>query len=77
MFQGLSTLMDEYYKKLGDNNIASENRDTRKFLFVLIENFSLVAFSNAIEPLRLANRTAKRRLYSYNFFRAVFCMCTA
>ena len=57
--------MDEYYKKLGDNNIASQDRDTRKFLFVLIENFSLVAFSNAIEPLRLANRTAKRRLYSW------------
>ena len=57
--------MDEYYQKLGDNNITSQDRDTRKFLFVLIENFSLVAFSNAIEPLRLANRTAKRRLYSW------------
>ena len=37
----------------------------KKFLFVLLENFSLAAFSNAIEPLRLANRIAKTKFYNW------------
>ena len=30
---------------------------------ILIPDFSLMAFSSAIEPLRLANRLAGRKLY--------------
>ena len=37
----------------------------KNFKFVLINEFSLIAFSNAIEPLRLANRLAKKQLYSW------------
>lgn len=35
------------------------------FVFLLLENFTLIAFAGAIEPLRLANRMAERRLYDW------------
>ncbi len=38
---------------------------TQKFAFLLLENFTLLAFSSAIEPLRLANYSAKTQLYSW------------
>ena len=37
----------------------------KRFVFILINDFSLIAFSNAIEPLRLANRLAQKQLYSW------------
>lgn len=36
-----------------------------RFAFVLIPNFSLIAFASAIEPLRLANRHTGRELYQW------------
>ncbi|MFL2802204.1 MAG: GlxA family transcriptional regulator [Paracoccaceae bacterium] len=39
--------------------------ELKSFVFVLINDFSLIAFSNAIEPLRLANRLAQKELYSW------------
>jgi AraC family transcriptional regulator, glycine betaine-responsive activator len=35
------------------------------FVFLLLENFTLIAFACAIEPLRLANRIAGRQLYHW------------
>ena len=35
------------------------------FVFLLLDNFTLVAFAGAIEPLRLANRMAGRTLYEW------------
>ena len=35
------------------------------FVFVLLDSFTLMAFAGAIEPLRLANRMAGRRLYEW------------
>ena len=57
--------MKEYCKKLKENTRSSNIDIPKTFLFVLVENFSLVAFSNAIEPLRLANRVAKKNIYSW------------
>ena len=37
----------------------------RRFAFLLVENFTLLAFSSAIEPLRLANWIAHKTLYSW------------
>ncbi len=37
----------------------------RRFVFVLLENFTLLSFACAIEPLRIANRMAGRELYSW------------
>ncbi|MFT3973118.1 MAG: GlxA family transcriptional regulator [Amaricoccus sp.] len=41
--------------------------DTRpdRFVFLLLENFTLIAFAGAIEPLRLANRMSGRTLYEW------------
>ena len=35
----------------------------KNYIFVLLENFSLLAFSSAIEPLRLANRMSKEKKF--------------
>ncbi|WP_425284830.1 GlxA family transcriptional regulator [Methylobacterium gossipiicola] len=36
--------------------------------FMLVEQFSMIAFSSAIEALRLANRAAQRDLYRYSLW---------
>ncbi len=38
---------------------------TRRIVFLLLHHFSMMAFASAIEPLRLANRTAGKELYSW------------
>jgi transcriptional regulator GlxA family with amidase domain len=38
---------------------------TETILFLLITDFSMIAFTSAIEPLRIANRLAGRRLYEW------------
>jgi transcriptional regulator GlxA family with amidase domain len=48
---------------------ASEERP-REFLFLLCPSFSLIAFSAAVEPLRIANRVARRRLYAWRVISA-------
>ncbi len=40
-------------------------RAAKRFVFLLLPNFSLIAFSNAVEALRLANRMARHPLYSW------------
>jgi len=37
----------------------------KNFIFILLNNFSLIAFASAIEPLRLANRMAGKELYKW------------
>jgi transcriptional regulator GlxA family with amidase domain len=39
-----------------------------KIGFYLVPNFSFIAFSSAIEPLRLVNRIANTQLYSWNCY---------
>src|SRR5215468_6796543 len=44
---------------------AASSELPQRIGFVLIPNFSMIAFTSAIEPLRLANRAAGRELYSW------------
>jgi AraC family transcriptional regulator, glycine betaine-responsive activator len=46
---------------------ASASPDPRpeRVVFLLLDNFTLIAFAGAIEPLRLANRMAGRTLYDW------------
>jgi transcriptional regulator GlxA family with amidase domain len=37
----------------------------QRFAFVLLPNFSMIAFASAVEPLRIANRMADRALYDW------------
>ena len=36
-----------------------------RFVFLLLDNFTLIAFAGAVEPLRVANRMAGRTLYEW------------
>ncbi len=40
----------------------------QEIAFLLVPNFSMIAFTSAIEPLRLANRTSGRELYRWRLF---------
>ncbi len=42
-----------------------QNAATTRFVFALLPNFSLMAFTSAIEPLRIANRVAGQHLYEW------------
>lgn len=44
---------------------TSQDKSTTKFVFVLLPQFSLIAFASAIEPLRMANRMAEREIYTW------------
>ena len=45
--------------------IATANAKPRRFVFVLLENFSMLSFSSAVESLRIANRMADKTLYEW------------
>lgn len=36
-----------------------------RYIFLLLDNFTLISFAGAIEPLRLANRVSGRILYDW------------
>ena len=40
----------------------------QEIAFLLVPNFSMIAFVSAIEPLRLANRASGRQLYRWRVF---------
>ncbi len=42
-------------------------RDTKaeRFIFLLLNDFSMIAFASAIEPIRLANHVAGKKLYDW------------
>ncbi|MDF1857282.1 GlxA family transcriptional regulator, partial [Pseudooceanicola sp.] len=44
---------------------AAASVATRQFVFVLLNNFSLLSFASAIECLRIANRMSGKPLYSW------------
>ncbi|ETX15531.1 AraC family transcriptional regulator [Roseivivax halodurans JCM 10272] len=39
---------------------------TRRFVFVLLPNFTLISFASSVECLRIANRMAGRQLYTWS-----------
>ena len=47
---------------------ASDRKTPRAIGFMLVPQFSMIAFTSAIEPLRLANRSADRTLYEWRLF---------
>ena len=54
----------------------TQNRIT-KISFLLVEEFSMIAFASALEPLRTANRISKKKLFEWEFLslnnQKVFC----
>ncbi|MCF3594258.1 GlxA family transcriptional regulator [Rhodobacteraceae bacterium LMO-12] len=45
--------------------VTSDTRRTHRFVFALLDDFTLLSFASAVECLRLANRMADRSLYSW------------
>ena len=45
--------------------ISNTTGEPRRFVFVLLHNFTMLSFSGAIEPLRLANYVVGRQLYTW------------
>ena len=55
---------------LNENSIIklkTEVKSPRRFVFVLIENFTLLSFSSALDALRIANRMSGKKLYDWTF----------
>ena len=55
---------------LNENSIiklTTEVKSPRRFVFVLIENFTLLSFSSALDALRIANRMSGKDLYEWMF----------
>ena len=44
---------------------SREHKNKRRFVFVLMENFTLLSFASAVESLRIANRMAEHPLYDW------------
>ena len=38
---------------------------SRRFVFVLLDKFTMISFAGAIEPLRIANRVSGETLYTW------------
>lgn len=61
-----------------EEDMKNDSLDSpREFLFLLLDNFSMISYACAIEPLRLANRASDRKLYGWSLIsengRAVRC----
>ena len=50
------------------NAIAKVIVGPKNIGFLLLNNFTLISFSSAIEPLRLANDALKEKIYSWSTF---------
>lgn len=48
-----------------DGDARGDIRDVETVAFLLIPNFSMIAFTSAVEPLRIANRLSGRTLYRW------------
>ena len=55
---------------LNENSVIKFNanvKSPRRFVFVLMENFTLLSFSSALDALRIANRMSGKKLYEWTF----------
>lgn len=55
---------------LNGNSIIKFNAEVkspRRFVFVLMEHFTLLSFSSALDALRIANRMSGKKLYDWTF----------
>ena len=55
---------------LNENSVIKFNANVkapRRFVFVLMENFTLLSFSSALDALRIANRMSGKTLYEWTF----------
>lgn len=60
-------------------NLNVEVKSPRRFVFVLMEHFTLLSFSSALDALRIANRMSGKKLYDWTFIgeNEEFVSCSA
>lgn len=46
-------------------SVARPETPVKRFVFLLLERFTMLSFAGAVEPLRIANRMAGRTLYTW------------
>lgn len=46
--------------------LSSTPAAPRRYVFLLLDRFTMISFASAIEPLRLANRVAGQQIYSWH-----------
>ena len=51
--------------KTTPRHAQADDAPTRRFVFLLLDRFTMLSFSGAVEPLRLANYVAGKPLYSW------------
>jgi len=51
----------------GSTKSSDENNRTRRFVFLLLDRFTMISFAGAIEPLRITNRMLDRQAYTWVF----------
>ena len=44
---------------------TQKSSTARRFVFVLLDKFTMISFAGAIEPLRIANRVSGETLYTW------------
>ena len=47
--------------------------EPRRFVFVLLDNFTLLSFASALECLRIANRMLDEKVYSWMLIGRICC----
>lgn len=47
-------------------DVDTQNSKPRRFVFVLLDNFSMLSFASAIESLRIANRMCGKEIYTWS-----------
>jgi len=45
--------------------LSEKNRPVKRFVFLLLDKFTMLSFASAIEPLRIANRVAGTTIYRW------------
>ena len=45
--------------------VEINSSEKKRFVFLLLDNFSLISFACAVEPLRLANRYHSSKFYEW------------
>ncbi|MCH2077215.1 MAG: GlxA family transcriptional regulator [Rhodobacteraceae bacterium] len=60
-------------------DVESDGTKPRKFIFVLLPQFTLLCFASALESLRIANRMAGKQLYDWELMgeEGTFITCSA
>ena len=66
VLRSANELLSETWMTIEPHTVPVEHEGKpRRFVFVLMQSFTMLCFASALESLRIANRTAGKQLYSW------------